>query len=99
MEENMGLEMGVEAEGVANLEPEVVTEPETTEEVVAETVEATEAELQKKIQDEMGIDAAGNPVAPQPQMPSIEEQMVQEISQPPEGQRTRLQEEYGSEEQ
>ena len=58
-----------------------------------------EAELQKKIQDEMGIDAAGNPVAPQPQMPSIEEQMVQEISQPPEGQRTRLQEEYGSEEQ
>ena len=40
----MGLEMGVETEGVANLEPEVVTEPETTEEVVAETVEATEAE-------------------------------------------------------
>ena len=37
MEENMGLEMGVETEGVANLEPEVVTEPETTEEVV-ETV-------------------------------------------------------------
>ena len=44
MEENMGLEMGVETEGVANLEPEVVTEPETTEEVVAETVEATEQE-------------------------------------------------------
>ena len=56
-----------------------------------------EAELQKKIQAEMGIDAAGNPTSPQPQMPSIEEQMVQEISQPPEGQRTRLQEEYGSE--
>ena len=44
MEENMGLEMGVETEGVANLEPEVVTEPETTEEVVAETVEATKPE-------------------------------------------------------
>lgn len=56
-----------------------------------------EAELQKEIQAEMGIDAAGNPIAPQPQMPSIEEQMVQEIEQPPEGQRTRLQEEYGSE--
>ena len=54
-------------------------------------------ELQKKIQAEMGIDAAGNPIAPQEQAPSIEEQMVQEIEQPPEGQRTRLQEEYGSE--
>ena len=48
MEENMGLEMGVETEGVANLEPEVVTEPETTEEVVAETVEATEQEPVKE---------------------------------------------------
>lgn len=48
MEENMGLEMGVETEGVANLEPEVVTEPETTEEVVAETVEAAEAEPVKE---------------------------------------------------
>ena len=48
MEENMGLEMGVETEGVANLEPEVVTEPETTEEVVTETVEATEQEPVKE---------------------------------------------------
>lgn len=48
MEENMGLEMGVETEGVANLEPEVVTEPETTEEVVTETVEATEEEPVKE---------------------------------------------------
>lgn len=57
----------------------------------------TEAELQKEIQDKMGIDVAGNPIAQAPLQPSLEEQMIQESEQPPEGQRLRLQEEYGSE--
>lgn len=39
MEENKGLEMGVEVEGVADLEAEVVaTEPEVTEEVVTDEI-------------------------------------------------------------
>lgn len=57
----------------------------------------TEAELQKQIQEQMGIDSAGNPIQAQAP-PGIEEQMVQDIQgeeQPPEGQRLRLQEEYG----
>jgi len=63
-----------------------------------------EAELAKKIQAEMGTDAAGYPTEQAPQEPSLEEQMQGEIGgeqppQPPEGQRMRLQEEYGSQEQ
>jgi len=59
-----------------------------------------EAKKAMEIQEQMGIDAAGYPTEQAPQPPSIEEQMVSDISappeeQPPEGQRLRLQEEYG----
>lgn len=45
MEENKGIEMGVEVEGVANLEPEVVAQPEATQEVVEETVDTQQEEV------------------------------------------------------
>lgn len=56
-----------------------------------------EAELKQKIQEQMGVDAAGNPVATQePQMNPIEQEMTQSL-EAPEGQRLRLEEEYGQE--
>jgi hypothetical protein len=59
-----------------------------------------EAKKAMEIQEQMGIDAAGYPTEQASQPPSIEEQMVSDMSappeeQPPEGQRLRLQEEYG----
>ena len=62
-----------------------------------------EAKLQQQIQDEMGIDASGKPNRTQEEQAppmSLEEQMMMESEAPPpeqapQGQRLRLEEEYG----
>lgn len=65
-----------------------------------------EAKLQQEIQGQMGIDASGNPTEQEQQAPpmSLEEQMMMESEAPPpeqapQGQRLRLEEEYGQQPQ